>query len=615
MLKFSEIAVERPTLAALAARYDTINAALDRSATARALADWNALRQETESWHSMVGLRFQQNTADPTAKAERDYADELAPEVTQFEVAMKRRLLADPDRAGVEALVGAHALRLWETDIATFEPAIKDDLEQEAKIAGRYTELLATARIAIGGRIVNLAGIEPYAQSLDRATRHTAERLRWEFFAAHGEALDTIYDQLVKLRHGMAQKLGFATYTPLGYRLMRRVDYGPEEVARYRDEIAKHVVPLVARVLAQRPAQFGYEGLHAWDEAVDDPAGNPGPAGDHDFLVAAAERLFDGIDPRLADFYRIMRDGGFLDLKNRDGKAGGGFCTSFPTAGVPFIFANFNGTDHDVTVFTHEMGHAFQNWESRDLPLVDYLWPTSESAEINSMGLEYLTYPGIGTLVGEAAADRFRRAHMMSSLRFLPYGVCVDHFQHEVYARPEATPAERHEMWQNLERRYLPWRDYGDLRLRGEGRPMAGEAAYLPDALLYIDYTLAECCALQFWVKSRHDYAAALADYVALCGRGGSAPFQTLVRDAGCWRRPSHRARLPAWSARRHLSSALILVALILAAPGFRRAARSRARRSRRRSVRRCSIASPATPGIGPIRCRPTRRAGRGSMR
>jgi oligoendopeptidase F len=49
----------------------------------------------------------------------------------------------------------------------------------------------------------------------------------------------------------------------------------------------------------------------------------------------------------------------------------------------------------------------------------------------------------------------------------------------------------------------------------------------------YIDYTLALCCALQFWVKSRQDYAGAMHDYVALCGRGGEAPFQALVESAG----------------------------------------------------------------------------------
>ncbi|HEY1412056.1 MAG TPA: M3 family metallopeptidase, partial [Rhodopila sp.] len=223
----------------------------------------------------------------------------------------------------------------------------------------------------------------------------------------------------------------------------------------------------------------------------------------------------------------------FMDLKNRPGKAGGGFCTSFPTAGVPFIFANFNGTHHDIGVFTHEMGHAFQNWESRDQPGIDYLWPTMEAAEINSMGLEFLSYPGIGKLVGEAAADRFRRMHLIGALEFLPYGVCVDHFQHEVYANPDATPAERHAMWQRLERRYMPWTDYGDLAYPAMGGRWQAKTHIYRSPFYYIDYTLALCCAMQFWVASRRDYAASLDAYVTLCGRGGSAPFQALVQSAG----------------------------------------------------------------------------------
>jgi M3 family oligoendopeptidase len=200
---------------------------------------------------------------------------------------------------------------------------------------------------------------------------------------------------------------------------------------------------------------------------------------------------------------------------------------------VPFIFANFNGTDHDIKVFTHEMGHAFQNWESRHQPGLDYLWPTMEAAEINSMGLEFLSHPQMELMVGEAAADRFRRMHLIDSLAFLPYGVCVDHFQHEVYAKPDMTSAERHAVWRDLERRYMPWTDYGDLAYPQKGGRWQAKRHiyYLP--FYYIDYTLALCCAMQFWVKSRHDYQGSLEAYIALCGRGGSAPFQDLVRSAG----------------------------------------------------------------------------------
>ena len=531
--RFEAIAEPTPTAAGLAEAYAAIGSALERGDRAGALAEWDGLRRHYDTWSALVHLRFAQDTANATARADRDYADALSPEAADLEVAVKRRLLADNDRAGLAALVGKHALRLWETDVTTFDPAIKPDLEEEARVSARYTELLASAKLEIAGKTVNLAGLGPYAEDPDRSARHDAERVRWGFFAANANELDALYDQLVKLRHGMARKLGFETFTPLGYRRLRRVDYGPDDVARYRQQVVRHVVPLVGRLLEARRADNGWDRLRFWDEALIDPAGNPKPAGDHDVLVAAAQTMFDSMDPRLASFYRLMNQGGFMDLKNRPGKAGGGFCTSFPTEGMPFIFANFNGTHHDIGVFTHEMGHAFQNWESRDQPGVDYLWPTMEAAEINSMGLEFLSHPAIDRLVGEAAADRFRRMHLIGALAFLPYGVCVDHFQHEVYANPDASPAERHAMWARLEKIYMPWTDYGDLDFLTRGGRWQAKPHIYGSPFYYIDYTLAQCCAMQFWVKSRRDYMAAMEAFVRLCARGGSAPFQDLVRSAG----------------------------------------------------------------------------------
>jgi M3 family oligoendopeptidase len=529
---FEDIAAATPSTESLAAAYARLNGLVEEGKLAAAVAGWEVLRREVESWNSLTHLRFEQDTTDAAAKAAKEYCDELSPVVTGYDVAMKRRLLG-LDRAAVAAITGGHALRLWETDITTFDPVIEADLVEEAKLQSRYTALLASAKIEIDGQVVNLSGIAPFAQSLDRETRHRAEAARWAFFAEHAEAFDEIYDALVKLRDGMAKKLGFETYIELGYRRMRRVDYDADDVAAYRLEVLAHVTPLVARLMEARRAAHGWDKLYFWDESLADPKGNPVPAGGHDFLVGQAQIMFDGMNPALADFYRMMNEGGFLDLKNRPAKAPGGFCTSFPNAGMPFIFANFNGTHHDIDVFTHEMGHAFQNYQSRDLPGFDYLWPTYESAEIHSMSLEALSYPQIGLMVGEEVAERYRRMHLTGSLTFLPYGVLVDHFQHEVYANPQATPAERHEMWRRLEKTYEPWCDYGDLSYPAKGAYWQQQGHIYGAPFYYIDYTLALCCALQFWVKSRADYAQALADYVALCGRGGALPFQGLVKSAG----------------------------------------------------------------------------------
>jgi len=532
-LRFADITAPRPDRDSLAATHAAIDARLDAGDRRGALAMWDDARRAYDTWSSLVHLRFAQDTSDKEAVAAREYADALAPEAATHETALKRRLLADADRAGLEAAAGAHAVALWETDITAFDPSIAAETEEESRLTARYTALLAGAKVKVRGQDVNLAGIAPFAEDPDRATRHEAEAARWSFFAANGTALDEIFDQLVRLRTGMARKLGDATFTPLAYRRMRRLDYGPADVARYRDSVARHVTPLVARILEARRATHGWDRLRHWDEALIDPAGNPKPAGDHDTLVMAAQTMFDRMDPRLAGFYAMMRQGGFLDLKNRPGKAGGGFCTSFPSVGAPFIFANFNGTHNDIGVFTHEMGHAFQCWESRDQPGVDYLWPTMEAAEIHSMGLEYLSHPQMGLLVGERAADRYRAMHLTTALAFLPYGVCVDHFQHEVYANPDATPAERHAMWQRLERLYMPWSDYGDLAYPAMGGRWQAKQHIYNSPFYYIDYTLALCVALQFWVWSRRDARGALDAYVALCGRGGSMPFQGLVASAG----------------------------------------------------------------------------------
>lgn len=532
-LRFADIAAPRPDRESLAAAHAAVAARLDAGDRAGALAAWDAARRDWETWSALVHLRFAQDTTDPAAVAEREYADALAPEAATHETALKRRLLAEPDRAGLAALAGGHALALWQTDITAFDPAIAADTEEESRLAARYTKLLAGARVTVRGREVNLAGLAPFAEDPDRTLRHEAEAARWAFFAANGEELDFIYERLVRLRTGMARTLGYADFTTLAYRRMRRLDYGPADVARYRDAVAKHVTPLVARILEARRATHGWDRVMFWDEALTDPAGNPRPAGDHDTLVAAAQEMFARMDPRLASFYAMMRQGGFLDLRNRPGKAGGGFCTSFPTVGAPFIFANFNGTHNDIGVFTHEMGHAFQCWESRHQPSVDYLWPTMEAAEIHSMGLEYLTHPHMGLLVGEDAAERYRRMHLTNALAFLPYGVCVDHFQHEVHANPDATPAERHAMWQRLERLYMPWTDYGDLAHPAKGGRWQAKQHIYTSPFYYIDYTLALCVALQFWVWSRRDPRAALDAYVALCARGGSMPFQGLVASAG----------------------------------------------------------------------------------
>jgi len=536
MLTIDDLKAERPEYEPTAAKYRELESRLsapkDAAAAIAALQDWDRLRRELETWSALVYLRFNQDTGNAAFKTEREYCDELTPRLTDLDVRIKRLLLASPHRAALERKFGKQAFALWEADVMAFDPKIEQHLVRENKLQAEYSELTAAAQVEFRGEKHNLSGIVKFREDADRQTRHDAEAVRWQWFADNRPALDRIFDDLVKLRHDMATQLGYRDYIDLGYKRMKRVDYNQADVEQFRAEVRQHLVPLGVELRKRQTKSLGVDKLMFWDDAVHDLAGNPAPRGDHDWMVERAQRMFDAMHPDLASFFRLMREAKLTDLKNRDRKSPGGFCTSFPSYGLPYIFANFNGTKHDVEVFTHEMGHAYQGYQSRHQPLLDYLWPTYESCEIHSMGLEFLTWPQMEQFF-EEGADRFRRIHLTQGLLFIPYGVAVDHFQHLVYARPEATPAERHAMWQEMERTYLPWRDYGDLpHLPAGGFWQFQRHIYL-SPFYYIDYTLAQTCALQLWVRAQKDAKGTLDAYNALCARGGEAPFQDLAKSAG----------------------------------------------------------------------------------
>lgn len=535
-VRFDDIEAPVPDLEELSRRTADLRARLAEAGSLdgclAVLADWDRDRCAVETYDAMVDLRFNQDTTDPERKAAREAWDQASPRWTELEVDLKRDLLAHPLRAELEREVGAQAFALWESQVLAFDAAIKADLSRELELGAEYTELCASAELEYRGETLNLSTIVKYRQHAERGVRHGAERVLWGWFEEHGEQLDRIFDDLVQLRAGMAKKLGLADFVDLGYKRMCRVDYGRADVERFRAEVVREVVPLATELSARQARELGVDPLMAWDEPVHDPRGNPAPKGDLEWMLARGQEMFDAMGGGLGEFFGHMRTGGFLDLASRKGKAGGGFCTSFPTHGMPFVYANFNGTKGDVEVLTHEIGHAFQGYSSREQWPSDYHWPTYESAEIHSMGLEFLTWPHMDAFFGEDG-ERFRRVHLIEGLLFLPYGTAVDHFQHAIYENPGASPAERHALWLEMERTYLPWRNWGDLaRPAAGGRWQHQRHIYL-DPFYYIDYVLAQTCAMQLWAEAERDRPKAMEAYVALCGRGGSAPFQALVRSAG----------------------------------------------------------------------------------
>ena len=155
-----------------------------------------------------------------------------------------------------------------------------------------------------------------------------------------------------------------------------------------------------------------------------------------------------------------------------------------------------------------------------------------EACEIHSMSMEFFTWPWMERFFGDQA-DKFRYMHLLKALLFLPYGVAVDEFQHYVYANPGDTPDQRAAAWKAIEKQYLPHRQYDGNEYLENGRSWQMQSHIYEVPFYYIDYTLAQICAFQFWLKAEEDRTAAFADYVRLCEKGGSLPFLELVKFSG----------------------------------------------------------------------------------
>jgi M3 family oligoendopeptidase len=496
------------------------------------LEAWDRERRAAATYRALAQLRFSQDTTDPTRRADREQCETLLPEQTDLDVGLKRCLLASPRRTELEGLLGAQAFALWNADAGAFAPAIAADLIEESRDESAYTALLASAAIPFRGQRLNLPGLRPFLLDPDRETRHAAERARWTFFADRATELDERFSSLAARRTRMARTLGLPSFVELAYRRRQRVDWGPEEAARFRDQVRTEVVPVAATLRRHQAARLGIDRLHLWDEGVHHPGAPPLPLGAGPERLDRVVDLLGALHPELGGCLTAMRDQGLLDLDSRPGKADGAFCTAFPSVGLPFVLTSWSGTRADVVAILHEAGHAFQFWTSRHLPWLDELWPTTEACEVHSLGLELLAHPLLERVLG-GAAERFRRDHLTDALCFIPYAAAVDELQHWLYAHPDASAGDRHATWKALERTYLPWRRYGDLAHPAGGRFWQIQRHVYLYPFYYLDYALAQVCALQLWASARADAVDARERYVALCRLGGSRPFRALLSAIG----------------------------------------------------------------------------------
>ncbi len=479
---------------------------------------------------TIASIRNTVNTKDEFYDGEMTYIHQRMPKIGIIEKEADKVILESPFLEDFRAEFGDLLVKKMEYGLKLSSEAIVPNMIEESKLTQEYSKASASCTTMFRGEECNFSKLLKYMQSTDRETRKEAFEAWADLYAKIAPELDAIYDKLIAQRIDMAKKLGFEDYTTMQYLRRGRYDYKPEDVANFRKQVKEVIVPVCQKLYEAQKERLGVDHLYFYDEKLLFPNGNATPIGDREYLVNQAHEMYKDLSPETAEFFDFMTKYEMFDLENKPGKRMGGYCTFLPSYKAPFIFSNFNGTSADVDVLTHEAGHAFESYTAcKTQPLRSMIFSTSEINEIHSMAMEHFAYPYMEKFFGDKTKE-YLYAHLADALEVIPYMVCVDEFQHRVYEKPDMTAKERYQVWHEIEKNYMPWRDYGGHEFMEAGGFWMQKQHIFLYPFYYIDYALAQICAFELYGKMKKDTKAAWADYYRLCQAGGSKGYFELLK-------------------------------------------------------------------------------------
>ena len=537
-MKFNEMTYTRPDIDALLARCRELAAkaaaAPDGDALVRLYYEQSEAFAEYNTAANLANIHYTCDTRDAYWKAEQDFFDANGPAVTNASVEISRAFLANPHVDALTEKFGTTCVAGMKNAVLSMDDRTVELQQQFNALVSRYQQIYGGALVELDGKQLTIPQLGPYKEDLDPAVRRAAYEAEAGYFDAHRAELDELYGQIVQNLNAQARVMGYHDYSELSYVRMNRIGYGPEEIRKFRDQVANDVVPQLQKVMALRAKRTGIAHPAFTDLPILFRDGNPKPIPGYKARMDAARTMYHELSPETAEFIDFMQDNELFDVESRPGKMSGGYMTSLPSYKAPFIFANWNDTSGDVDVLTHECGHAFEGYVAERDPAIpaDLECPGMESAEIHSMAMEFLTAPWHHLLFGRDT-DKYALLHAEDSFVFLAYGCEVDEFQHIMYQNPDLTPDERNAEWLKLEKKYRPWIDFDNLPFYGRGAGWQRQLHIYECPFYYIDYCLSTMAALQFFLLSLTDHKDAWARYLRLVRRAGTASYTELLETAG----------------------------------------------------------------------------------
>jgi M3 family oligoendopeptidase len=412
-------------------------------------------------------------------------------------------------------------------------PDAIDLKSEENKLTTWYSELTAKAMFEIDGKQYNYGALGPLQSSSDRSMRKKAADVVIDFYDKNGAEIGEKFDQMVKLRNQIAKISNLENTQDYTFLTMDRSGYTKNDIAAFRDNVAKYMVPVQEKINAIRKFNLGIDTITYYDAIITFADGGPKTIGSNEEKLAKGKKMYEDFSPEASALYTTMLNQNLIQVENKPGKMGGGFATTLLKEKMPFIFTNFSGTDFDFIVLTHEFGHTFQfeNAMKNSKNYNTYV-PSYDCVEVFSHTMEFLTYPWIEDFFG-ADSDKYRLDHLIRNARLLWSCSIADEFQQGVYENENWSDAERNKYFNDLKLKYNSVVNTDENPKQNDGHSWKSNSHIVTRPFYIIDYALAICVAVQIFKIYQSDKQKALDIFNTICKKSAGMNITSLIELSG----------------------------------------------------------------------------------
>ncbi len=499
--------------------------------------DWNALLSVISEEGGWRYINMTCHTNDETLKQK----------YLHFVTEIEPHLQIEQNKINKKTFESPFFKSLPDSEFSVFKKNIKKDIElfreknvplftKIQELQQQYAEISGQQTITYEGKTLTLQQASIYLKNKDRNIRKEVYYLINERRKQDEEKLNKLLDELIKLRHQVAQNAGFENFRDYMHAALGRYDYTVNDCKQFHSSVEKSVVPVVEEIHNIRQKKLNLvNDYFPWDTQVDMYGLEPlKPFNTEEEFIQKSIECFNKIDPFFADCLKQMNELKRLDLSSRVGKAPGGYQYPLYNSGVPFIFMNAVGLHRDLVTLMHETGHAVHFFLNNHYPVLDFKSPPSEVAELASMSMELITMEHWDVFFTDKKdLLRAKQQQLESVIDSLPWIAAIDKFQHLLYENPEHTLEERYNYWlqtiQSLSAKNISFKGIEHfLKIRWQAQLHIFEVPFY-----YIEYGFAQLGAIAIWKNYKENPKQTIEQYKAALSLGNTKPIPEIYKTAG----------------------------------------------------------------------------------